>query len=347
MPPSLLLVGNFLSASLGTRTVCEDLAMRLAACGWRVQTTSAKPGRIPRAVDMVVTAWSRRRTYDVAQVDVYSGAAFVWAEAVCRVLRAAGKPFVLTLHGGNLPRFASRWPGRVRRLLRSATVVTTPSRYLLEHLTPLRRDLRLVPNALDLGAYTYRLRERPVPRLVWLRSFHHLYDPVLAPAVLARLVPHHPDIRLTMVGGDRGDGSLQATRAEAVRLGVAERVTFTGGVPKADVPQYLNASDIFLNTTTADNAPVSVLEAMACGLCVVSTNVGGIPYLVTDGVDGLLVPPGDPDAMAATVHRVLTEPELARGLSHEARRTAQRFDWSVILAEWQTLLTEAARGRDP
>ena len=108
--PTILLVGNFLSGSGFNRGVCEDLAERLAQVGWPVITTSKKPVRPARLLDMVWTAWRRRNEYRLAQVDVYSGPSFLWAEAVCAVLRRAGKPYVLTLHGGALPDFARRWP---------------------------------------------------------------------------------------------------------------------------------------------------------------------------------------------------------------------------------------------
>src|SRR4051812_7377793 len=130
----VLLVGNFLSAAGGSRGVCEELAMRLPDADCAVVTTSSRRARLPRLVDMVSTVWRQRRRYAVAHVDVFSGPAFFWAEAVCAALAVAGKPYILTMHGGSLPRFASRRPGRVRRLLRSAAAVTTPSRYLLETL---------------------------------------------------------------------------------------------------------------------------------------------------------------------------------------------------------------------
>src|SRR3954471_19625153 len=103
MKQSILIIGNFLSETLGTRGVCEDLAVKLEHSGWTVISASRRLGRVQRLLDMVDTAWSRRRSYGVAQVDVYSGLAFLWAETVCWTLRRAGKPYVLTLHGGNLP----------------------------------------------------------------------------------------------------------------------------------------------------------------------------------------------------------------------------------------------------
>jgi glycosyltransferase involved in cell wall biosynthesis len=105
----------------------------------------------------------------------------------------------------------------------------------------------------------------------------------------------------------------------------------------------MNRGDIFLNTTNVDNTPISVIEAMACGLCVVSTNVGGLPYLLENEEDALLVAPGDPEAMATAVRRLLTDAELAERLSRNARRKAEQFDWSVILPRWQALLRLAAK----
>jgi glycosyltransferase involved in cell wall biosynthesis len=337
---SVLVVGTFLSDTSAKRSVCEDLAERLAADGWTVYTTSGQKNRIARLMDMVGTAWSLRDRYRVAQVDVYSGLAFVWAEAVCWVLRTARKPYILSLHGGNLPAFAQRWHGRVQRLLRSAEVVTTPSRYLLAALQSYRDDLCLLPNPLSIRRYPFRLRQQPRPYLIWLRAFHHIYNPALAVEVVAALAGEFPDVRLVMVGADKGDGAYQEAQQKAADLSLAERVEFVSGVPNADVPNWLNKGDIFLNTTHFDNTPISVLEAMACGLCVVSTDVGGIPYLLDDEYDALLVPPNNVQTMANAVRRLLTQPDLAAWLSQHGRTKAESFDWQAILPQWETLLLE-------
>jgi len=109
-------------------------------------------------------------------------------------------------------------------------------------------------------------------------------------------------------------------------------------VPKRDVPTWLNRADLFLNTTNVDNTPVSVQEAMACGLCVVSTSVGGVPYLVGDAVEGLLVGPDDAQAMADAVRRLLNDPALAARLSMAARRRVETMDWPVVVDAWEDLL---------
>lgn len=338
----ILIVGNFASAWQGNRAMCEDMADSFSDLGWSVVKTSGKKGLLPRLGDMLLTTWRSRREYDVAHVDVFSGRAFAWAEAVCRLLRLLGKPYVLTLRGGGLPEFARTSPARVRRLLSSAESVTTPSRFLLENMLLYRPDLRLLPNPLDLRRYSYVPRPRPRPRLVWLRAFHYMYNPPLAVRVMAAVARVEADASLVMVGPDKGDGSLQEVIRTAAELRVAEKLTLPGGVKKEHVAGWLDKGDIFLNTTNVDNTPVSVMEAMACGLCVVSTNVGGIPYLLEHEQDALLVPPDDEVQMAAAVQRILHDDGLAERLSLNARAKAEGLSWRNIISMWEELFRGVA-----
>ncbi len=334
---NFLFIGNHLSGPGFNRGAWHEIADHLRAAGHGVLTTSARVNKAARLADMIITILTRRSDYQIAQIDVFSGPAFVFAECCGMALNALHKPFILTLHGGNLPEFAKKHPARVGRLLRAAAAVTTPSRYLQEKMVPYRTGLILIPNPLGVADYPYQARAYPQPRLMWLRAFHTIYHPEMAVEVLSQLTADFPKASLTMVGPDKGDGSYQRTQARAAEMGMLDRIRFTGGVPKISVPSTLARGDIFINTTNIDNTPVSVMEAMACGLCVVSTNVGGLPYLLEDGVDALLVPPDDPGVMAAAVRRILTEPGLAEKLSVNARRKAEGFDWAVILPQWEKL----------
>jgi glycosyltransferase involved in cell wall biosynthesis len=287
---------------------------------------------------MTTTTWLHRHDFEVAHVDLFSGPAFLWAELVCFELARLGKPFALTLRGGNLPSFATRWPRRVRRLLRGARAVTAPTNYLGDALRPQAKSISILPNAIDLSRHTFRARTVVAPRLIWLRAFHHAYNPTLAIEVLASLARRYPGISLTMIGADKGDGALAAVRETARRLRVEHQLEIVLGVPKVEVASRLERADIFLNTTDVDNSPVSVLEAMASGLCVVTTNVGGIPYLVEHGVRGLLVPPRDPGALAGAVARILSDASLAETLSRGGRSYALTCDWASVLDRWDEIL---------
>jgi L-malate glycosyltransferase len=340
--PGVLFAGNFLSCHGRKRGVCEELADRLESRGWSIIRTSSKVPRLWRLIDMISSVYTNSRRIIVAHVDVYSGPAFVWAEAVSAALRQQKLPYILTLHGGALPEFAERWPRRVLRLISSASAVTAPSSFLARRLAQYRPAL-VVPNALDLS--NYPRRELPVggtPKLVWLRSFHSIYNPGMAVHTLALLRRTFPDAELAMIGPDDGDGSLERTRQIAKELDISEFVHFTGPVPKSEVPRYLAQANIFLNTTNIDNAPVSVLEALACGLLVVSTNVGGVPDLIEEERNGLLVPADDAEAMAVRVRDVLENADLAYRLSTNARQTAARHDWGQVLPRWEELFHRVA-----
>jgi glycosyltransferase involved in cell wall biosynthesis len=335
---TILFVGNFVSSWQGSRNVCEDLAERLRLLEWTTLTASAQRSRLARFGDMVLTVWQKRKDFTLASVDLFSGNAFVWAEVVCFMLDRIGVPYVMNLHGGNLPVFAERWPRRVRRLLSHPAVVTTPSRYLLEGMRQYRTDIVLLPNAIDISLYRFRQRFRPNPRLVWMRAFHRTYNPILAPRVISCLLKEFPNIQLDMIGPNKGDGSLAETQREVERLSLQEHVRFVGSVAKPDVPTWLEQGDIFINTTNIDNTPVSVIEAMACGLCIVSTDVGGLPYLLTHNENAVLVRPNDAESMAAAVEQILNEPAFSARISKNARTAAEHFDWAPILKEWDRLL---------
>jgi len=344
---SALLIGNFLSASGGVPAVGEELASELRSAGWQIHAASSRSSRWARLLDMVATVWRHRGCYQVAQVDVFSGRAFLWAWLVCWTLRRIAKPYVLMLHGGNLPAFARGRPRTVQRLLQSAAAITAPSAFMQHAMSPYARGVQVIPDGFRLQVYPFRLRRNPRPRLVWLRAFHEIYRPWQLPEVLALLANEFPDIQLNMIGPDRRDGSLARTRWAARVLNISERLHLPGPVAKSQVPAELAKADIFLNTTTLESFGVSVLEAAALGLCIVSTNVGAIPTIWQDGHDALLVPPDDPDAMAQAVRRVLTEEGLAERLSRNARRKAQQFDWSVVLPRWEGVLASAAQVRTP
>lgn len=354
----LLLVGDFSASKLGNASVAEALATRLKQAGNVVFTTSSQTIRPLRVADMVLSAWLVRNRIDVAVVDVYSGNAFRWAEWVTAVLRAANVPVVHVLRGGNLPTFGRANGKRVAKLFLASSAVVALSGFLFEEMATYGEITEVIPNPIDLQAYPFKLRRGAAPQLAWLRGFHEIYNPTLGPRVLAELArrlmyahegggpsgvmrPH-----LTMMGADKGDGTLQATITTAERIGVKQLLSLPGPVTKPEVPAKLAEADVFLNTADVDNVPISVIEALACGLCVVSTDVGGIPYLLQDGVDALLVPRDDPTAMAAAVERIIQDPNLAEHLSRNGRAKAESFDWSRVLPKWHKLLaTVASRHR--
>ncbi len=334
----ILLIGNFHSHLRGNAGVIEQVASGLEQNGWSVSRASRSSGRLARLADMLWTTWRARAHYRVAQVDVYSGNAFLWAELVCRLLRILSRPYVLMLHGGNLPVFARESDQRVRRLFAHAAAVLAPSAYLADAMSPYSPGpISCIPNSVDLENYPYGIRTRARPKLVWLRRLHAIYDPAMAIETIARLKAVYPDVRLSMIGAEETPGMMAEMKALAVRLGVDAHIEFIGGVGKSEVGRWIGNGDIFLNTASIDNTPVTLIEAMACGVPIVSTWAGGVPKLAGDGSEALLVAPGDAEAMAAAIRRLLDDPALYEKLSRNGRAKAESFDWKRVFPMWEEL----------
>ena len=145
----------------------------------------------------------------------------------------------------------------------------------------------------------------------------------------------YPNATLTMVGPDK-DGSLETTKLFANSINTM--VNFTGKLTKEDWWKLASEHDIFINTTHFDNTPVSVMEAMTLGLPVVSTNVGGIPFLLSDNENALLVDDNDTKAMVESVQKLIENPEKAIFLANNARNFIEQMDWQVVKKQWADLL---------
>lgn len=339
--PSLLIVGNFLSKWTGTCQYSERLAERLSCLGYSVAYTSDKRSKPFRLLDMILTVLKKRRRYDVAVVDVFSGNAFIWAEVTAALLCFLKKPLVLVLHGGCLANLKNPDSRRLRRLLLKASKVTTPSLYLKKHIQPLiSKEINYLPNGILLDRYSFKRRNTVSPKICWVRAFHHTYDPLTVAKIVERILSDYPNAHVTMVGPDKSDGSLQEFEAYVKKHGLKDNISVIGPVPNERVPRLLQDHDCFLNTTLAESFGFAVMEAAACGLCIISTDVGELPYIWESGKNALLVQASNVDAFSKALRTILSDGDLSERLSINARRNAENFDWEKIAVEWQQILND-------
>lgn len=316
----------------------ELLTPRLRREGYTAYLTSTQPNRFIRLLDILTTLLRLRHQIDLVCVQTYSGQAFVNADAASLLARQLGLKLILVLHGGALPEFAKRHSKWVQRVFIRAHQLIAPSPYLAEALRPLGFPIRIIPNAIDLKEYPYRLRTNLQPRLIWMRTFHEIYNPYMAIQVLAQLVPRFPDAQLSMAGQDKG--MLQIVKKEVVKLGLEDRINFLGFLHNNDKKEAFARNDIFINTNRVDNTPVSMIEAAAFGLPIVSTNVGGIPYFFENEENALLVPDGDVKGMTGSILRLINDMALAARLSLNGRVLAEMVDWTSITKLWKQVFEE-------
>ncbi|MFM8450894.1 MAG: glycosyltransferase family 4 protein [Haliscomenobacter sp.] len=333
----ILYIGNHLSRSGGNPSVAELMAPLLHVEGMDLHLVSARRNKVVRLLEMLWAVLRYGRREAPVLIDVYSTLNFYYAQWVAMGCRWLGIPYCCVLHGGNLPQRLLHNPRACRALFGGALRLAAPSGYLQRAFEEAGYSVQVIPNFLDLGRYPFRERRVLRPRLLWVRAFNQIYNPKLAIEVLHQLRMLYPDACLCMVGPDK-DGSLAHCQAWVKQLGLEDAVTFTGGLSKSDWIARSAGYDFFINTTRFDNLPVSVLEALALGMPVISTAVGGLPFLIEDGTNGCLVPEGDAAAFVAAIRQYIDDPARAQQLSVQARQKACQFDWAQVKPKWMAFL---------
>ena len=334
----ILYIGNKLAQKGSNATAIDLLGPRLQNEGFSVVAVSDKKNKIMRFIHMMTAVISHASSSKMVLIDTYSTLNFqyaVYAASICRMKKV---PYVPILHGGNLPNRLQQNKAQCKKLFGNAKVNVAPSHYLMEAFSAEGyTNLVHIPNTLEISQYPFLLRKEIKPRLLWVRSFAEIYNPTLAISVVKILRDQGMDASLTMVG-PTNDATFETCKQLAAKYDIS--VEFTGKLPKDEWIRHSEVHDIFINTTNFDNTPVSVIEAMALGLPVVSTNVGGLPYLIESGKTGVLVPPNDAKAFADAITDLCKQEEKARSIAKNARQKVEQFDWQQVKQQWISLLSQ-------
>lgn len=309
-----------------------------ASESYDVLCVSRKINRAARTLEIIFALIRHRRRLDVVVIEVYSGSSFLIADvasAVCRLLKL---PVIMVLHGGELPEFIGRHLPWATRVLKRADRLAAPSTFLEREIEKLGFNVSVLRNVIDIDIYSFKVRSDIRPRLIWMRSFHEIYNPKMAVKVVAALRERFPDATLTMAGVDKG--LEPAMKSMVADLDLTEAVSFPGFLNADQKARLFAEADIFINTNRIDNMPVAVVEACAFGLPVVATEVGGLPHLISHGENGLLVPDNDVPAMVQAIESLLANAALTRNISIGARKLAERSAWINVQPYWEKLFDE-------
>jgi len=282
-----------------------------------------------RLVPYLAALWQAAGRVDVFHVMANSGWSWhLFAAPAIWIGHLRGKPVVINYRGGEADDFLQRSLGSVRASLARADALIVPSGFLEAVFGKYGIAARVVPNIINLDRFSHlHSTTGSGPRLLVARNLEPIYDNATALRAFAIVRATHPKATLVIAGS----GPLRAElEALAVELGLREAVTFTGRVDNHVMAQLYRDADIMLNCSLVDNMPNSVLEALACGVPVVSTNVGGVPYLVEDGRTALLVAPAAPADMAQAILRLAAQPELAASLRAAGLSQVQQYTWNNV-----------------
>ena len=321
-------------------TTVKVLGGQLKREGYEVLQTPLKKNKLQTLLLMLLNILKKRKTVDFIIIDTYSTLAFWYSYLSSRLACFLKIPYIPILHGGDLPNRLKSHPKLCQHIFKNSTTNVVPSKYLESHFKDAGyHNLTYIPNTIPIKNYNFKKRDKLSPKLLWVRAFAEIYNPILAIQVLQQLIEKYPYAELSMVGPFKDDTiEICKSYAEQHKL----PVTFTGTLPKEKWLEYAENFDIFINTTNVDNTPVSVIEAMALGLPVVTTNVGGIPYLLEDKEDALLVPKDDAESMAKTIRYLLEQPLFVEKMTKQARSKVEHFDWEKVKYQWFQILSHEA-----
>jgi glycosyltransferase involved in cell wall biosynthesis len=349
----IALVGPLPPPAGGMANQTRQLAELLAREGLQVELVQTNAAYRPawvgsiqglralfRLVPYLARLWHAFGRADVAHVMANSGWSWhLFAAPAVWLAHLRGVPVVVNYRGGEAEPFLQRSAGLVRRSMARVAALVVPSGFLAGVFGRFGMDSQVVPNIIDRERFGpgegARARGRHV---VIARNLEPIYGIDVALRAFSQVRQALPDARLSIAGSGPQAAELKAL---AESLGLADAVTFTGRLDRDAMAALYRSADLSVNPSHVDNMPNSVLESLACGVPVVSTRVGGVPFIVEDGRTALLVPPADAQAMAEAIVRALSDDALAQALAEAGMREVARYDWAQVRGQWMAVYRKA------
>lgn len=356
--PLICIVGPLPPPSGGMGNQCEQLVRLLREDRVSVSLVRTNAhywpawlGRVPgiraiaRLIPYLVALWKSAGRVQVMHVLANSGWAWhLFAAPAIWIARVRHCPVIVNYHGGNAGAFFKHAPAHVFRTLKCADARVVPSTFLQRVFAQSGIDAEVVPNIIDLSRF------KPVPmrdfgmgpHLIVTRNLEPIYDIATAIRAFAEVRKVFGQARMTVAGtGPELEHLIELGES----LGLAAALTFSGRIENSDIPTLYASADCMLNPSTVDNMPISILEALASGVPVVSTDAGGIPDMVEHGVSALLVPIGKPEEMARETIRILSDRSLAETQRAAGLAEVARYAWPRVREQWFAVYRRVAAGR--
>jgi glycosyltransferase involved in cell wall biosynthesis len=281
----------------------------------------------------VATLLARVRRYDVIHVFSASYLSFVIAPTpAILVSKLYRKKVVLNYHSGEAQDHLERWKTAIQTI-KLVDEIAVPSGYLVDVFARFGFKGRAIFNFVDTEVLCFRERNPLRPVFLSNRNLEPMYNVGCVLRAFRIIQQQYPRARLIVAGDGSQRGALESQAREFGLTGVE----FTGRVSPDKMPELYNSADVFLNGSEIDNMPISLIESFASGLPVVTTNAGGIPYIVSNERTGMVVERGDYRTMANSALRLLQDNELALSIARNARAECEKYRWESVRREWLKL----------
>lgn len=354
------LVGPLPPPSGGMANQTEQLARLLRQEGAQISLIQVNPPYQPdwikeirgvralfRLIPYLIRLWRSADTVQLFHVMANSGWSWhLYAAPAIWIARIKRKSVVINYHGGEAETFLKKSLFWIKSSLKLADAIIVPSGFLEEIFKRRGFSPIIVPNIVNLDRFSEQTDKRnpkntKTPHIILTRNLEAIYDNATAIRAFYHVRKVFPNARLTIAG----TGPEQLALNTLVRkLEIADVVTFAGRIDNEAIVDLYHSADLMVNPSLVDNMPISILEALACGVPIVSTNVGGIPYMLTHNKTALLVPPKDPMAMSGAILTLLNDPAKARQIAEAGLIAVQQYSWlniqSRLLSVYEQILTK-------
>lgn len=256
----------------------------------------------------------------------------IWIAWLTRV------PVVVNYRGGEADSYLKKSIKWVSPTLNKCSALIVPSPFLKGVFERFGFSAEIIPNIVDFKKFSFNARKSVqdinAPVIVITRNLEAIYGIDVAINAIAIVKNKFPDIKVFIAGSGPLEEKLITLAQDK---GLAANIFFTGKLTPDEVSELYRKSDIMLNPTTVDNMPNSVLEALACGLAVISTNVGGIPYIVQNEHTALLVEVNDFEIMAAKIEQLVNDSALYEKLVFNGKNYVEKYSWNIVKNQWLDL----------
>ena len=328
----ILFVTNFRPGVGGISGQVEILQKMLRKEGYTAEIFNTKAS-VWKRMWMIPKLRRTARGFDVLHVHCCSGWGFLPAVLGIKAGKQLGKRVVLTYHGGGGASFFDKHPRLVRKYLTCTDANIVLSGFLAEVFEKHQLANTIIPNIIELDESLFRQRETVQPKFICVRSHEDLYNIPCILRAFQMVQARVSEASLTLVGdGSQHERLIQ----QADEMGL-KNVVFTGRVHNYQIYDYLDQADIMLSAPKVDNMPVSLIEAMNAGLLIISSNVGGVPYMVEHGRTGLLFASDDDMAMAEQMLWALFHQDECLQIIKNAKEEVKKYSWEVIGQQIKTL----------
>lgn len=246
------------------------------------------------------------------------------------------KKSILNYHHGGLKEHINEWKLTAKPTMQMFDEIVVPSRFLVGVFSEFGLESQAISNFIETEKFAFRERNPLKPVFLSNRNFEPHYNVECVLRAFHLIQKEIPESSIIVAGYGIEEAKLK-NLAKSLNL---QNVEFTGRISNEKMPEIYDRADIYLNASLVDNMPLSFIEAFSCGLPIISSNTGGIPYIIREGETGFLVAKNDWQALAEKSLQLLTNNDLAQKVIFNARREVKNYQIDKVMNDWKKFYSE-------